>query len=1075
MALPRQQTIDIPLVPINERGVPSTAVAGELLEVQNGIAEKYNEGSTALSVSKRAGFARSTQDVRSVASGANTGTGFPSAPTLLSSLGSQTVVASDARPHVLADNAESWSQYAHTYSPSTARQHVVFGGNMQIANPDAAEIGSVRAYTWSEPIEIGEVEPFIRLFFVDANGTAIRTPFKLGSSDATQRCRVVSDGTRFWVVYNELTSLRAQAYDTNGEQIGTTLSFGTLDTSATAWDLTFQAGYVLVCQAAPLATVVKVTRLSISGTTLSAQVTTLNNATGNFGAQWGDNPNNDGFVYLLTVNIGESASYTVHAYRLGSISTTPVVNAFMGTSGTGQIYSGTGEVGEGVGGVPVNLTAVRMADTYLHVQISYFDWLLSVGPGDHRKSRTVMLRCLPASTTPVVDRIVRGVIQASRPFVLPGTNTYMIAMYYPSALTTTLAPVGAQLDRRVFAGQPTYFLMDLTTGQVTGRFYDGVAGMEWTRIGWAEINTAAGPYFFSLPHTFLDASLTLHLPLGVDTQSVAVMERQKISGQDIIQFLDWTRYVNAVNYHEMRIGKAGQAVEYGSELLMPGCLATSFMGYEFREQGVNLAPEQVSMTRQTTGSGALALLGTYEYIAAFEWTAPNGRRVRSATSIPQHDTLVGANNSFTVSGLIFHQTTHPDLSISLYRTIMENGVQSTLHYKVTNDLEPILNAQGDLTWSFIDNMSDAAASTGEVLYTDMGFLNRDPCPPFVSGGIIDNRVFVVAPDNSIWFSGEDNDTDPLWFNRDTNRFPMPTTDPVVRLERLDGRLLILCESSIWWVPGGRWPAGNGLGGAMEAPTRLGFTNGCTGHSVATRDGVAYAASCGGVWLVTRGLENLELSATVTDSFGDTAVTGIAIDADQRIAFALTGSTRVQMVWDQLSKVWSKWVNATDILLTWTINGRFCYVDDDSMRVQDTSVWYDDDFAGVPQFYTMVISASYNLLNIKGLKRVWEWILTGERRAACTLTLLATYTTEDTDETETWSFVPLLAERFENQFCPRIEEMSRLVLRLSDAAGPGGEGDDSTGDSVTWELASFNVGTEGGLTRIPPTTRRRSST
>jgi hypothetical protein len=85
---------------------------------------------------------------------------------------------------------------------------------------------------------------------------------------------------------------------------------------------------------------------------------------------------------------------------------------------------------------------------------------------------------------------------------------------------------------------------------------------------------------------------------------------------------------------------------------------------------------------------------------------------------------------------------------------------------------------------------------------------------------------------------------------------------------------------------------------------------------------------------------------------------------------------------------------------------------------------------------------------------------------------ATYITEDTDETEAWTFEPEEDERFENEFQPRIEEMVSMRLRIGDAATEDDE--EATGDSFAWDFTSFTVGTEGGLGRTPPSTRRRLS-
>ncbi len=398
---------------------------------------------------------------------------------------------------------------------------------------------------------------------------------------------------------------------------------------------------------------------------------------------------------------------------------------------------------------------------------------------------------------------------------------------------------------------------------------------------------------------------------------------------------------------------------------------------------------------------------------------------------------------------------------------------------MSNDLTPVVNDDGDLTWSFVDTFSDNQALVGEKLYTDQGFVPRDPLPAFDAIAVGENRTFVVGPDNAIHFTCEASDSYPLWYNIDTHRFQMPTDDPVKSLCWMDQRLFILCESSIWWVPGGRWPGPDGLGGGMQAPVRLPFNNGCTGFSRLIDKGIAYGSSAGGVWLVTRSLENTRMSDGLQDEFEDARpapVAGIAVDDDQRVAVVWARGLDAQKVYDQRCNTWSSWYQATDVLHNHVIRGKHAYADFNSVKVQTVDEYMDDVqvVGDPPVWYTFECEATFSLMNIKGLKRIWQFLISGARRARSLMHIEATYVTEDTDEIEQWDFEPEELERFDNEFQPRIEEMLQMQIKVRDAEPEVSE-ESFTGDSFAWDFTSFTVGTEGGLGRTPPSTRRRLST
>jgi hypothetical protein len=193
---------------------------------------------------------------------------------------------------------------------------------------------------------------------------------------------------------------------------------------------------------------------------------------------------------------------------------------------------------------------------------------------------------------------------------------------------------------------------------------------------------------------------------------------------------------------------------------------------------------------------------------------------------------------------------------------------------------------------------------------------------------------------------------------------------------------------------------------------------------------------------------------------------------------LSGTFGEMGVWDQVSKIWYKWTLPTHLYLSHVFKGKLVYVDTIEALIQTDGSYYDSAYniglgSFVQSWYIFIIEAPFNLFMFKTLKRIWRWVISGVQRATFKFNLLATYGTEDLDITEAWTFEPSIAARFENDFQPKIEEMESLTLNMSDA--PSAVTTFDTGDSFAVDLVSFEVGSDGALTKTPPSTRRRQST
>lgn len=981
MAQFQGRTVDVLLTPMSQQSPSTSAVPGQMKKIVNGQINKFDgNGSTRFKIEKRNGFRQATKEVHDVVTGAQitAAGGFPEPPDLFASLALEQVISSDGHAYVLAEGGNFWSKFPYKYNPTTVKQHPVYVANTQIANPTGAAVDNVFMRTWSEPYEVNHVTRGAMAMVTDADGTPIRAPFNLASGTNDVRAKVVADGTRFWVVFSAGTALVARMYDIHGVQIGSEVTVATTSHKALPWDLTFQQGCVLLAYTKPAsANTVTIARLSESAGAIAVSINEVGfNMLGEVGIAWAENDTTDGNVYLLTSHYDGDGGQKERAFQIDNVATTPVVTHYygVGNDNTSFIYSGSGE--DGGDGILYNMTGVN-TDAGFFVQLGYLED--SSTTNYHALSRTLMFNLTLASATPTISKILRSVVQASHTFKLGNQNVYVA--YYPSGLPSySLIPPGATKPVG-FISQPTYFLIDVTNGQMCGQFDTGIAGMEWARKNYPEDISGfdCGPFFFCVGDVFTDVDGKIHVSLGFQSRAV----NETSIANDIVGNI--VRLTATVGFQDLVFGGLGQAVEHASELLMPGPLATSFGGYSLGENGISLAPEQPTVAVSTYGGSGLTLDGIYNHVLVFERTMPNGDVVKSAVSVPSPTvTLAGAQNEITITTVTLHMTTYTDVIISVYRNIMSPGGGTTgIHYKVTDDLNPLYNDDGSITVSFVDHVPDATISVNEILYTDLDFVNRVPCPPFNCGCVFEDRIVVAGIDGAIWISGQKEEGVAIWFSDNPAfRLPMANSDEIKQLVALDMRIGILCEKSMWAVPGGGFPGPDGLGGNLSAPQMLPFTNGATGFSAIFPGGALYSSNAGNAWVLSRGLENIPIGLDASEDFLDRDIVGISLDNKQRIAFAMRGDfshSAAFEVYDQLAKAWSQYVLPTGVYLSHAIRGALAYADDSSVWIQEASLWSDvalateDDAPPVLSSYETELIA---LSSIKNFQRVWNSIVTG---------------------------------------------------------------------------------------------------
>jgi len=690
-------------------------------------------------------------------------------------------------------------------------------------------------------------------------------------------------------------------------------------------------------------------------------------------------------------------------------------------------------------------------------------------------SYTDVYHCTTADT--VTHETRNTITIASRSFYLRGLPTNIV--YYTDA-----------------SGQGTFFLYNWSRGQMIGCWAHGTAAQDWQDSPSAQGHLSRDN--FSTPSPYYPADGTTRFAVGylAETFVRGVAESQTATNGKF-QVVTVDKWVSAVGLADVVIGSDGEAVEYADTLLLPGPLANDFTGSSFQEDGFCLYPAPATITPSHSDAGNLGA-GDYFYVFCWAWTDSNGNRVRSRPSDPQKVTMSGGNNVNTIVVPTLFMTNKPDVQLEGYRTFLVAGSPSTQHKKITDDLKPVLNDKASVTITFFDNVSDVVCQLGQTLYTDEGHLPNDAAPAFSTGCVAGARVFVAGFDGSVYFSNEKVPGEPLTFNVDTLRMTPPSADPIVQLKALDsGRVILLCAETVWEWDVTQLPGPDGLGGNVKAPTLLQGFSGCTGKAALTSEGIVYSAPTG-PWLVSRGLENIQIGAPALADFKGHEIVGFAIDADQRLLIGTPENDQLSIVRDGISGVWSTYAHPSHIGLVHAWHGRICYADTDSVRVQqkglatDTyqTIVGDDERIQTSDPIPMDIeTAPIQIGTVKGMKVLWTTLITGEYLGPHRLLADFDYLTEDGHVPETFVILPTAdgviygsgfyggglygfeAAQYEHEFQPIVEEVESVSIRLrSDFVDV-----DSPGLAFAVELFSFEIGVDSKLTRTPPTTRRAQST
>lgn len=331
------------------------------------------------------------------------------------------------------------------------------------------------------------------------------------------------------------------------------------------------------------------------------------------------------------------------------------------------------------------------------------------------------------------------------------------------------------------------------------------------------------------------------------------------------------------------------------------------------ESGFLDTPVIASVTQGTVGS--LTLLGTYSYVAVYEWQDAQGRIHRSTPSVPFAVTMTGANdsNSVLVSSprSLRRSARFSDgnaVKIVVYRANPDDSV----FFRVAEGTAAAAASYAD-TVAVVDTVSDATSQTRPVLYTQsqkpIANVAMQPCRFLAAGR--DRMIFGGLPDpymvqlSQLAFPGEPIE------NASPNNFAFQARlpEPVTGVACPGDSYVAFTTGGIYEIPG-EGPQRNG-NGEFFTPRAIFSDGGCIDWRsiVETARGTFFQLDTDKIFLLGLDGSCTWVGQPVRDTLTDypTIVGATLCSATQRVVFACTnvaGSDGVLLIFDLRRNIWS---------------------------------------------------------------------------------------------------------------------------------------------------------------------------
>jgi hypothetical protein len=238
--------------------------------------------------------------------------------------------------------------------------------------------------------------------------------------------------------------------------------------------------------------------------------------------------------------------------------------------------------------------------------------------------------------------------------------------------------------------------------------------------------------------------------------------------------------------------------------------------------------------------------------------------------------------------------------------------------------------------------------------------------------------------------------------------------------------------------------------------------GGTGFTAVVREGCLYSSSTGGVWMITRALNNVWASQDVQDALS-VEITGMFTFGNYVGVATRTGGPMSVVVFDTVLGAWLVWHLQADNALSTTLvaasGGRMVWADNGRAFEQTPSVYLDTVIGGGTSYVPM--SGFVQFVHIGGVrtwKRTWAIQAEGETYDACAFEIGLSYN-DVPAVIDTYPRELAAAGLLEEEVRPSKQLASSVGITFSETLGATSP---ASGQGIALESFTFYVGMEKGL-------------
>lgn len=642
----------------------------------------------------------------------------------------------------------------------------------------------------------------------------------------------------------------------------------------------------------------------------------------------------------------------------------------------------------------------------------------------------------------------------SRPFT-KGSRSYMVVMTGYGHPTGG----GVQYD------QSAYLVVDLGSPSSTysprpvARFGEGETGATSFLAQPVIVNSGDGVGFFGLTVRDPDAVWTAGSTMNGVSVDTVKLRFPVLDETDT----HWTGFQ-----------------EFGTNTFIPSGLPHHYDGDLVREFW-SYYPwiDQISVL---TGTGTLTVGLLHEYCVVWVAMDNRGRVWRSRPSIIKSATPVGTDRAIRLRIPYYTSTSQETplafdlVGIELYRRTLATDPFVRLFRTGIGTAE----ANNKLATAFlqVDDTGGSHSLSQLNLYTNGGVLEAFTPPPCVQSVIFDNRLWIFDR-NKLFYTREILDGEGPAFHP-AQTIVVGDEANITAMATMDSNFIIFKDESIFFIQGAG-PDDTGQGASYSVPQRIMSPVGCTNIRSVTpgKDGI-YFESRRGIERLRRDLTVEYVGERVEDTFAgvETLTSASHVQRDGEIRFTVESQAISQLVYDEITDVWSKDVfhlgAVTEPISSVVVDGSYYWLENSSVRVyKETPGAYSDEgySAGIVDLWVTLRCETGDIIINSPTAEVqwWRAMLFARRGDAHDLTFEYALNNSDSftfkswtaAEIATWMQIPIeLVE-----VLPSPQRARTIRFRITDTTS----GTPKRGPLLY--SISLEFGVEEGVARVPAAQRK----